>query len=130
MPILTDKSLFDFPMNTGHQHLPRRTVPHEARRWLMGGRVQGVGYRAFVFNLAQRFDLCGVVQNLTGEVLVEAQGEPAALDAVRCRAGFRCAAAGAPARRFVPAIPLRELNGFEILLSAAGLASRYPHSSG
>ena len=30
----------------------------------MGGRVQGVGYRAFVFNLAERFCLCGVVQNL------------------------------------------------------------------
>jgi hydrogenase maturation protein HypF len=40
-----------------------------ARRWIMGGRVQGVGYRAFVFNLAKRFNLAGSVQNLTGEVL-------------------------------------------------------------
>jgi len=48
---------------------------------LMGGRVQGVGYRAFVFNLAQRFNLNGVVQNLTGEVLVEAQGDAVKLDA-------------------------------------------------
>ena len=62
------------------QPSPRGHSP-EARRWLMGGRVQGVGYRAFVFNLAQRFGLSGVVQNLVGEVLVEAQGEAAALDA-------------------------------------------------
>jgi acylphosphatase len=61
-------------------HATRGNSP-QARRWLMGGRVQGVGYRAFVFNLAQRSGLSGIVQNLTGEVLVEAQGAPAALDA-------------------------------------------------
>ncbi len=69
----------------------------------MGGRVQGVGYRAFVFNLAQRSGLSGVVQNLTGEVLVEAQGEAGAAGCIRCRAGFRCTAAGATACRFLPA---------------------------
>lgn len=51
-----------------------------ARRWLLGGRVQGVGYRGFVFNLARRFGLSGSVQNVGGEVLVEAQGNRAALD--------------------------------------------------
>jgi hydrogenase maturation protein HypF len=118
MPILANKSLFDFPMNTGHEHLPRRTVSHEARRWLMGGRVQGVGYRAFVFNLAERSGLCGVVQNLTGEVLVEAQGDAAALDAF---AAALVSAAPPLARPHVVScrtIPLRELTGFAILTSA------------
>ncbi|HEY6095629.1 MAG TPA: carbamoyltransferase HypF [Gallionellaceae bacterium] len=53
----------------------------EARRWLLGGRVQGVGFRPFVFRLAQRLALPGRVQNLAGQVLIEAEGEPAALDA-------------------------------------------------
>ena len=87
----------------------------------MGGRVQGVGYRAFVFNLAQRYRLSGVVQNLTGEVLVEAQGEPGVLDAF---ADALISAAPPLARPHVVSclpIPLRELNSFEILPSAVSL---------
>jgi len=87
----------------------------------MGGRVQGVGYRAFVFNLAQRYSLSGVVQNLTGEVLVEAQGEPSVLDAF---ADALISAAPPLARPHVVSclpIPLRELNSFEILPSAESL---------
>ena len=55
--------------------------PPEARRWLLAGRVQGVGFRPFVFRLAQRFGLTGRVQNLNGLVLVEAAGTPSRLDA-------------------------------------------------
>jgi hydrogenase maturation protein HypF len=105
-------------MNTGRQQLPPRKIPLEARRWLMGGRVQGVGYRAFVFNLAGRFGLSGAVQNLTGEVLVEAQGDAAALDAF---AAALVSAAPPLARPHIVScqpIPLRELNGFVILPSA------------
>lgn len=53
----------------------------EARRWLLTGRVQGVGFRPFVYSLAQRFKLVGRVQNRSGQVLIEAEGEPAILDA-------------------------------------------------
>jgi hydrogenase maturation protein HypF len=80
--------------------------------------VQGVGYRTFVFNLAQHFGLSGVVQNLTGEVPVEAQGEPAALD------GFAAAllADAPPLARphviFCQPIALRQMDSFELLLSA------------
>jgi hydrogenase maturation protein HypF len=99
-------------------HTATRGHSLEARRWLMGGRVQGVGYRAFVFNQAHRFGLSGVVQNLTGEVLVEAQGDTATLDAF---AAALISAAPPLARPHVVScqiIPLRELVGFEILLSA------------
>jgi len=48
---------------------------------MMGGRVRDAGYRAFAFNLAQRYRLSGVMQNLTGGALIEAQGEPGVLDA-------------------------------------------------
>ncbi len=107
-------------MNTRHAVRP---IPIQARRWTMGGRVQGVGYRAFVFNLARRFALSGCVQNLGGEVRVEAEGAPDALD------GFAAALiADAPplARPYVvrcdPLTP-NQWHGFSILESADSILS-------
>jgi hydrogenase maturation protein HypF len=45
-----------------------------ARRWRIGGRVQGVGFRPFVFRLAHRFELTGWVRNHGGEVEIFAEG--------------------------------------------------------
>ncbi len=53
----------------------------ERRRIRLGGRVQGVGYRPFVYRQAARFGLVGWVRNEAGRVVVEAEGEPARLDA-------------------------------------------------
>jgi len=92
---------------------------HVARRWLMGGRVQGVGYRAFVFNQAERFGLRGMVQNLTGEVLVEAQGEADALDAFSAALVTAAPPLARPHVVSCRSIPLRALESFEILSSAA-----------
>ena len=55
-------------------------MSREARRWRIGGQVQGVGYRPFVYRQATGLGLDGWVQNRTGEVLVEAGGHPADLD--------------------------------------------------
>ena len=90
----------------------------EARRWLMGGRVQGVGYRAFVLNLAQHFGLSGVVQNLTGEVLVEAQGEPAELDAFTAALVSGAPPLARPRIISCQPIPVCEMVDFKILHSA------------
>ena len=98
--------------------LATREPTHEARRWLMGGRVQGVGYRAFVFNLAERFKIGGVVQNLTGEVRVEAQGEPAVLDAFAAALVSSAPPLARPRIISCQPIPVCELQGFEILHSA------------
>ena len=109
-------------MTTESQYLSH-SISLEARRWLMGGRVQGVGYRAFVFNLAERFGLSGAVQNLTGEVLVEAQGDVASLDAF---AAALVSAAPPLARPHVVSsetIPLRKSHGFAILDSDASRQS-------
>jgi hydrogenase maturation protein HypF len=95
-----------------------------ARRWMMGGRVQGVGYRAFVFNLAHQYRLSGEVQNLTGEVRIDAQGETGLLDAF---AAALVSAAPPLARPHVVScqpIPLREAGGFEILPSAVSLQAQ------
>ena len=51
-----------------------------ARRFLVSGRVQGVGFRWFVAHLAPELDLRGSVRNLPdGRVEVVAAGTEAAL---------------------------------------------------
>jgi hydrogenase maturation protein HypF len=44
------------------------------------GIVQGVGFRPFVYSLAARLGLHGFVQNRTGTVLIEVEGETSVLD--------------------------------------------------
>lgn len=51
-----------------------------ARRIVVTGRVQGVGFRPFVFRLATRLGLAGTVRNDAGEVIVEVEGDVPALD--------------------------------------------------
>jgi len=45
----------------------------------LAGHVQGVGFRPFVYQLAQHHELCGSVQNQLGEVEVIAQGDAGSL---------------------------------------------------
>ena len=52
----------------------------ERRRIRVTGIVQGVGFRPFVYGLACRLDLGGFVLNDGEGVVIEAEGEPAALD--------------------------------------------------
>ena len=47
-----------------------------ARKLIVGGRVQGVGFRPFVYRTAQRCGVQGWVRNRAGEVEVLAQGAP------------------------------------------------------
>jgi len=45
-----------------------------AVRLRLGGQVQGVGYRPFVYRLAREFELQGWVKNELGEVCIQVQG--------------------------------------------------------
>lgn len=52
-----------------------------ARRYLISGRVQGVGFRYFTYGVAERERVSGWVRNLPDRrVEVEAEADPAALD--------------------------------------------------
>ncbi len=56
-------------------------VTAERRRFHVTGVVQGVGFRPFVYGLAERWALAGFVLNDGSGVVVEAEGDGAALDA-------------------------------------------------
>ncbi|GAB4330955.1 MAG: hypothetical protein Kow0010_16050 [Dehalococcoidia bacterium] len=61
---------------------PLDEVTIEARRYVVRGRVQGVGFRMFVYRRANQAGLKGWVRNLPDGRSVEAfvQGEPGELD--------------------------------------------------
>lgn len=50
--------------------------PSVARELILGGRVQGVGFRPFVYRMAQRWGVRGWVRNRSGVVEIFAEGQP------------------------------------------------------
>jgi acylphosphatase len=55
--------------------------PVERRRWVVSGRVQGVGFRHHVWTAARSLDVVGDVRNLAdGSVEVRAVGSAEALE--------------------------------------------------
>jgi hydrogenase maturation protein HypF len=56
-------------------------IPVQAIRLLLSGRVQGVGFRPFVYRLAQSLHLCGWVRNRVGRVEIHIEGSPDSLQA-------------------------------------------------
>jgi acylphosphatase len=56
------------------------------RRWIIRGRVQGVGFRWFVMREAERLKLSGFAQNLPdGSVEVVSEGPEEALEALEAQ---------------------------------------------
>ena len=58
---------------SGKTHLQRQKI-------IIEGIVQGVGFRPFIYQLAERFALAGSVCNDTRGVTIEVEGEPEVLD--------------------------------------------------
>ncbi len=103
---------------------PNPGTARQAQRLVVTGRVQGVGFRPFVYRLAHRFGLSGWVRNEAGSVEIFVQGKPSALT------GFdRGLVAEAPplSRPLVSArssVPLEPLETFSILPSSENLPAR------
>ncbi|MCW2965607.1 MAG: carbamoyltransferase HypF, partial [Actinomycetia bacterium] len=86
----------------------------ERRRFRVAGVVQGVGFRPFVFGLAQRHGLDGFVLNDGQGVLIEAEGPAEVLDAfTRALHDDAPTLARVDSVRFEPVLPLRRA-GFTI----------------
>ncbi|GAB4403392.1 MAG: acylphosphatase [Microscillaceae bacterium] len=82
----------------------------------IGGLVQGVGYRAFVLDKAQRLGLSGYVQNEPdGTVYLEAWGEHQAIEQLRifCLQGPPLAQVNLLETELLDTIP-ENIQGFEI----------------
>ena len=94
-----------------------------AQRWRLGGQVQGVGFRPFVYRLAQSLELTGWVRNDSGAVEIHAEGSRQRLREFG-RLLFARAPPAAAARLIdVTSAPLEAASGFRIVASAPG-ASR------
>lgn len=95
-----------------------------ARRLHVHGRVQGVGFRPFVYRLAHRLGLRGWVQNRSGGVQIQVQGDAARV-AVFCRALTEEAPPLArPELSRVDIVPPEDLLEFMIRPSAADAVPR------
>jgi len=87
------------------------------------GQVQGVGFRPFVYRLAQHFSLSGWVRNTSFGVELEIQGAAASLDAMHAALQADLPPqAGITGIEVVPKALCRE-QGFAILNSHTGVAT-------
>ena len=92
--------------------------PTNARVWRVEGRVQGVGFRPFVYRLAHELGLRGWVRNQAGQVQIHTEGPPSALD----QFGKRLLADAPPTSRpqivETRSVPEESATDFNILPSA------------
>ncbi|HVZ13095.1 MAG TPA: acylphosphatase, partial [Bauldia sp.] len=96
-----------------------RPAVRERLRIEIGGTVQGVGFRPFVWRKATALGISGSVANTADGVVIEAEGEGAALAAF-LRALRTEAPANARIARFrVGRCPVRGETGFSIVESVA-----------
>jgi len=84
------------------------------------GAVQGVGFRPFVYRLARNLRLAGWVVNDVRGVVIEVEGDPAALERFLERLEAETPPASRVERQAVTALTTTEGSGFEIRSSPRG----------
>jgi acylphosphatase len=95
--------------------MPAERISAQARRFLIRGRVQGVGFRWFVEREAHILQIAGWVRNNhDGSVEVLAMGTPAQLSGLRSRLREGPRAARVDAVEESEAQPVAELNSFQV----------------
>lgn len=100
--------------------LDRPADTRAARHIVIGGRVQGVGFRPFVYRLATAHGLTGSVLNRTGDVHVRVEGDPAGLAAFERALVAQAPPLARPAIRDSADAAPTGASDFRILASAAG----------
>ncbi|HEY9151206.1 MAG TPA: Sua5/YciO/YrdC/YwlC family protein, partial [Gammaproteobacteria bacterium] len=98
--------------------------PSHAVRLVLDGRVQGVGFRPFVYRLALRHGLRGWVCNRLGEVEIRVQGDAAAIAAFRRALLEQAPPLAQPRLRTEQTLPPESLPDFEIRASHADHPAR------
>jgi hydrogenase maturation protein HypF len=88
-----------------------------ARHWRIGGRVQGVGFRPFVYRLAYQHQLTGWVRNSGGAVEIHAQGFADRLQSFGQELLTRAPSAARAMLLEVRPTPVERHEGFRILAS-------------
>jgi hydrogenase maturation protein HypF len=88
-----------------------------ARHWRIGGRVQGVGFRPFVYRLAYHHQLTGWVRNSGGAVEIHAQGFADRLQSFGQELLTRAPSAARAMLLEVRPTPVEAHDGFRILPS-------------
>ena len=96
----------------------------ERRAFRVSGIVQGVGFRPFVYRLAERFGLSGWVRNDSAGVGIEAEGAAAPLDAFAAALRTEAPRAAAVSSVTFTELPPTGAEGFHILPSPAGTVAR------
>ncbi|MEE9492011.1 MAG: carbamoyltransferase HypF [Gammaproteobacteria bacterium] len=91
-----------------------------ARRWILTGQVQGVGFRPFVFRLAEQQGLTGWVRNRLGVVELLAQGDATALKEFERALLHDTPALAQPEVLSSEPVTVSKLDTFTILESAIG----------
>ena len=66
-------------MATSLLHPTSNSTAQSAERLVLGGQVQGVGFRPFVYHLAQRHGVVGWIRNEMGRVIIHLQGPAQAM---------------------------------------------------
>ena len=84
---------------------------------IVGGRVQGVGFRPFVFRVANRFGVSGSVRNDAGHVEIKAYGTSAALGSFLDALVREAPSLARPEILHVAPAPLIATRGFRIIES-------------
>jgi hydrogenase maturation protein HypF len=93
-----------------------------ARKLILGGRVQGVGFRPFVYRVAQRSGVSGWVRNRAGEVEVLAQGTPELLHRFRHALVTEAPPLARPTVLFEQTVAPEPMTDFQIRASEAAFS--------
>ncbi len=88
-----------------------------ARYIIITGKVQGVGFRPFIYRLAHHFDLAGWVLNCTGQVEIHIQGPEQQLEQFSREIIAASPTISEPVIESIKNVTAKTISGFKILAS-------------